>query len=363
MTTTLSTSLPTTTTMALNPPVLRLCDDPQECLHPLVDGAEWELPVLSIRFLPDEDADGIVDLESTGFSGTVDELRFRIETLDAAGAWWMTEATRYRRSQGSVPSLGYRVIDVLETQAAVPTGLPVPWNEGWFRPDYMGILRGFDVCRWVDGLDVREIWMWTQHHGGIEPVESNMSSRVGDISNSERTDDLPACRHSYTLYNFNFTRGVAEMLHNHGHQAEALFGRGDAHLFWDRFVGSRTDGGGLAEPLRCGWTHTPPNGETHYDTRNPRTVISDCPDWEPGGGQTSEVSCSTWFGHVYGDTRCFDDGGLAFSVWWFQSIPGLGNGLSYEGSRLGNWWQLFADLETVLDRRSWLLEPPPAPSS
>ena len=322
----------------------------------MLDEAVWDLPVLSIRFLPDEDDDGTIDFDTTGYDGTVDQLRDRIESLDTAGAWWMTEATRSRRGPGeSPPSLGYRIVDVLELDSEVPRGQPVPWNEGWFRPDYMTLLDEIDVCRWVDGLGVREVWMWTQHHGTIEPAESNMSSPIGDISNSERTEDLPDCGHSYTLYNYNFTRGTAEMLHNHGHQAEAVFGRGDAYLFWDEFVGARTFEGGLEEPLRCGWTHTPPNGVRDYDTFNQRAVESDCVDWDPDGAPVSEISCSTWFEAVYGDPGCFDDGGLAFTVWWFQGLPGLDNGLSYQGMPLANWWLLFADLEAVLGAPSWLL--------
>jgi hypothetical protein len=356
-TTVTTTPSTTTTTMATNPIVLAPCNDPETCSHPMIEKALWDLPVLSIRFLPDADEDGIVDADSTGYNGTVDQLRTRIETLDIAGAWWMTESTRYRpTTHPGEPSLGYRIIDRLEFQTEVPAGTPVPWNEGWFRPDYMSILTGIDLCRWVDGRGVREIWMWTQHHGRIEPAESNMWSPVGDISNSERIDDLPACGHSYTVYNYNFTRGVAEMLHNHGHQAEALFGRGDPLLFWDLFVGGRTKDGGLVEPLRCGWTHTAPNGQRDYDTFNARTVTSDCPDWEPSGGPPSTVGCSTWFSAIYGDAACFDDGGLAFMVWWFQSLPGRDNGLSHDGVPLGNWWALFSDLESAIDRPSWLLE-------
>ncbi|MGI9648043.1 MAG: hypothetical protein ACR2OI_05945 [Acidimicrobiia bacterium] len=352
-----SSTAPTTTTIAASPLDLPACQEPSSCSHPMADQAVWELPVLSIRYLPDADADGFVDFDATGFQGTVEELRRRVELLDIAGAWWMTEATRYRQGQGEVrPSLGYRVVDVIESQATVPPGRPVPWNEGWFRPDYQAILSDLDLCRWVDGLGVREVWMWTQHHGLIEPAESNMWSPVGDISNSERTDDLPACEHSYTVYNYNFTRGVAEMLHNHGHQAEALFGRGDAHLFWDEFVGARTSEGGLEAPFRCGWTHTPPNGLSHYDTFSDRTVASDCGAWEPAGGEVSDMDCSVWFEAVYEDPACFDDGGLAFSVWWFQGVPGEGNGLSYQGKALTNWWQLFADLESAVDSPSWLLE-------
>ncbi len=352
------TTSSTTTTAPPTPPRLDPCDDPTSCSHPSVTSAEWELPVLSIRFLPDADGDGTIDVESTGYVGTVDSLRQRIEELDTAGSWWMTESTRYQGyAVSSEPSLGFSIIDSLEFIAAVPIGEAVPGKEGWYRPDYRTILTGLDVCDWVDDQGVREIWMWTQHHGEIEPAESNMWSPVGDISNSERTDDLPPCGHSYTVYNYNFTRSVAEMLHNHGHQAEALFGRGDPVLFWDHFVGGRTNEGGLVEPLRCGWTHTPPNGQAHYDTFNQRIVASDCLDWIPEGGPTSQVNCATWFEATYGDPSCFDDGGLAFYVWWFQSVPGANNDLRFEGSKLTNWWSLFADLESVTPDRSWLLEP------
>ena len=345
----------TTTTMAPRP---YPCDEPASCSHPSVGSALWELPVLSIRFLPDADGDGTIDVDSTGYVGTVDSLRQRIEELDTAGSWWMTESTRYRGyAVSSEPSLGFSIIDSLEFIGAVPIGEAVPGKEGWYRPDYRTILTGLGVCDWVDDQGVREIWMWTQHHGEIEPAESNMWSPVGDISNSERTDDLPPCGHSYTVYNYNFARSVAEMLHNHGHQAEALFGRGDPVLFWDHFVGGRTNDGGLVEPFRCGWTHTAPNGQSHYDTYDDRVVVSDCLHWTPGGGTVSEVNCATWFESTYGDAGCFDDGGLAFYVWWFQSIPGAGNGLTFEGDQLADWWVLFADLESVTAHRSWLLEP------
>jgi hypothetical protein len=328
------------------------------CIHPLVDKAVWDLPVLMIRFLPDGDSDGVIDSDTTGYSGTVAELRSTIEALETAGLWWMTESTRYRRDSGErVPSLGYRAVGEIEITSKVPLGDEVPWNDGWYRPDYRTILDESEVCRWVDEAGVREVWMWTQHYGQIEPAESNMWSPVGDISNSERTDDLPACGHSYTVYNYNFARGVAEMLHNHGHQAEALFGRGDADLFWDQFVGPRRDGGGLVEPIRCGWTHEPPNAAAEYDTHSGLRVSTDCLDWEPDGGTPAEVTCGNWFLSVYGDAECFDDGGLAFFVWWFQSFPGRENGLVYEGEPLANWWHLFADLEAVVDRTSWLLQP------
>lgn len=363
-TTTTTTPPPTTTStthplpQSTNPPDVASCPTPETCSHPLIETARWEVPVLSISFLPDADSDGVIDFEATNWTGSVGDLRHRVRELNNAGAWWATEATRYRGegSTGTDPSLGFRIVDQIEFETSVPEGLPVPWNPGWFRPDYLEILTGIEVCRWVDGLGVREIWMWTQHHGRIEPVESNMSSRFGDISNSEGSDDLPACGHSYTLYNFNFGRTVAEMLHNRGHQAERLFQRADPTL-WSRFVG---DIGSIGNPntvYRCGNTHFPPNAESDYDYVNPGGVMSNCFDWRPDGDLSQTVDCGTWFNHVYGDDRCFDDGGLAFYVWWFQAIPGWDNGLTFQNMALVDWWLLFADLESAAtDSRSWLTQ-------
>jgi len=313
--------------------------------------------VLSIAFLPDADGDGRIDLDATGWDSSVDALRERITTLTTAGAWWMTEATRYRGEGATTdPSLAFTIVDQVEFVGAVPAGAEVPWNPGWYRPDYEGILGGLDVCRWIDGLGVREIWMWTKHHGGIEPVESNMSGPFGDISNSEHSDDLPACGHSYTLYNFDFSRAPALMLHDRGHQMEALFDRADPDL-WDRFVGPV--GPGNESVRRCGDTHFPPNGEADYDYTNPREVESDCLAWRPAGGEPAAITCATWYDSVMGDPSCVVDEGLAYYVWWMQAIPGRDNTFTDRGRALVDWWGLFADLEAAAtDSDSWLLVPP-----
>jgi hypothetical protein len=358
---TTTTGVATTTPFEPTHPVdLSPCDSPDSCMHPLSDRARWEIPVVSVAYLPDADGDGTVDFEATNWNGTVDQLRARIEGLNNEGAWWGTEASRYRGRAGDLsdPSVAFRIVDQVFLESAVPPGLEVPWKpgEGWYRPDYLTILSDLDVCRWVDGLGVRELWMWTQQHGGIEPAESNMAGPFGDISNSERSDDLPICEHSYTLYNFNFTRTVSEMLHNRGHQAEALFRRGDPVL-WDLFVGSVGAGADPSTVSGCGDTHFPPNAAAPYDYRNPRVVLTDCMDWRPSrDGAAEAVSCATWFEHTYGRPDCFEDGGLAFYVWWFQGMPGRDNGLTYQGAELTDWWGLFADLEAAATgTASWLL--------
>lgn len=334
---------------------LPLCADPTACLHPLTDGAVWSTPVLSIRFLPDADADGVVDRETTNYAGSVDDLRSRIDDLETRNAWWSTEATRYRGHSDSdaVPSMGFEITGELEFTDSPPLGEPQPSSPGVFFPDYESILSEAGICDWVDNRGIREVWMYTHHHGDLEPTGSKLSSGVGDISNSFRFDDMPRCAMPYTLYNFNFTRDLDVMLLNRGHQIEAMFREKDPELFLVDFVGGEPP---FTSPARCGNTHWAPNSVTEFVTWDPESVRSDCADWQPGGGAEETVSCSTWFAAAYGDSTCFADGGVAFLVWWMQNLPGHDNGLVAGDRALTNWWQPVARLETMQDAESWLTE-------
>ena len=54
-----------------NPPDVASCRTPESCSHPLIETARWEVPVLSISFLPDADSDGVIDFEATNWTGSV----------------------------------------------------------------------------------------------------------------------------------------------------------------------------------------------------------------------------------------------------------------------------------------------------
>jgi len=291
--------------------------------------------VLSVRFLPDTDNDGVIDFDTTNYRGTVGELRSRIDRIEAGVARWTTEATRYR-GEGE-PSIVFAVTEEIESLGAVPIGLPFRSS---FRPDYRSILNAANICEKVDSGAIKEVWMWTQHYGNIEPAESNLSSpTMGDISNSERTDDLPICANSYTVYNFNFTRGVAEALHNRGHQTEAFFRATDTTGIWRLFED------------RCGNTHFPPNGIRDYDYRNPVAADSVCDGWLLGTDTVDSYTCSNHFQWTTGSSACTSDGGLAYYVWWFQRFP---HGGSIDGIGMRNWWDYYADLDAVIESGTWL---------
>lgn len=174
------------------------------------------------------------------------------------------------------------------------------------------------------------------HTDKIAPIESNMAGPHGDISNSNRQEDLPICSKTYTVYDYNYQRGVAEAVENHMHQIEAVLNFVDYDMFWNKFVNPYGKPDGVNH---CGWTHFPPNGKSDYDWLNISYAQSDCEDWRPeGGGAARAINCLTWSGYMYPDSSsCVDNGGLAFKIWWMQNIPGKDNGLTYQGKELRNW--------------------------
>lgn len=306
---------------------------------------------LSMAYYPSTDGHHLDPIE-TGIDGkTVAGLKHTVKELAAGLCAGREEASRSFRNPEQAPYLDVEFVKHLEYPQALEPGLPY---RSAFRPDHEKMFRrDVDICDYVDRQDVREVWVWMYHTAKIEPAESNLSmGRVssrffthdgyGDISNSERSDDLPVCEHSYTVYEFNYGRTVAEALHNYGHHSEALFRWADDELFWNRFVGQEQQG-----RSRCGWTHFPPNGEEDYDYGNPRTISSDCDQWAPEGGVEQEMDCSAW--------GCEHE---IFMIWWFQHHPGPNNGLRWKGQPLRNWHEFFVDFDLAASLGRSLTEEP-----
>jgi uncharacterized repeat protein (TIGR01451 family) len=325
------------------------------------DGHLYEMPVVILRFLPT--SDGInVDSEVTNWISTLDDLKARIDTFDKRIKFILEEGSRFRAygDPWAIPSLGYRVLEILTFYETLPPGFEVPWNPGWYRPDYNQILTRIGADQYVNDLGVKEFWLWGYHHDGIEPAESNMSSpTTGDISNSERyNDDLPIYDHTYVLYNYNFTRTQAEAVHNHGHQLEAILSHvnwlqdGNTDLFWKKFVGQDSEGNFVTG--RCGWTHMPPNTTNHYDYLNPALVESDIEDWTPEGtGETTLVNVDTWGDLMFewpdGETDFQQRIEAQWYLYWMQNMPGYFNTIPYQGSGMTNWWEFTAEWDRTIN--------------
>ncbi len=316
-------------------------------------GAVYDVPVLSIRYIPT--SDGVnVDSSLTDYTGTVSGLLGWINAIEVETKFMLEEGSRFRgyASPGARPSMGYRVVRTVNVFEPLPpdrnfehpTG-----TSGVYFPDYASILNRFDIQAMIEVEGVREVWLWGYHHGSIAPVESNMASPfTGDISNSNRfADDLPIFSHTYTLYNYNWARSSNESVHDHGHQFEALLSYvnqrqdGNTDLFWRSFVGQDQNGNFITG--RCGWTHMPPNTTSDYDYENPAVAPSDIADWTPTGGTQQDVSADTWGSVPYAWPSGIPPAGLTEHTWyiyWMQSMPGLDNAIWNDigHGRMTNWW-------------------------
>jgi hypothetical protein len=299
--------------------------------------AKHSLPILVISYLPSKD--GVrLDAGVTGVDVTLDEMRARVDSMTAGTIDALQEGSRFRgyadRTAGC--SIHYAPIDHVKYVEALPVA-DTPFHEDKYRPDYIDVLERENICKLVDEQGVREVWLWGYHHGNVEPTESNMAGPYGDISNSERSADMPVCKNTYTLYNYNYGRGVAEAVHNHGHQIENVM------LYFDKltFDNWRYPRAGGGVPSSCGDVHYPPNTAKEYEYDNDELAESDCLDWQPAAaGSKTQVSCANW--------GCEGDAQRNYLVWWMQNLPGLRNGLTHlGGTPVGNWWDAIADFDAV----------------
>lgn len=297
-----------------------------------------DVPVLVVRYLPA--VHGRVRRAETGdVDAALDDLRAHTDRVTRGLAEALEVGSIYHgyRDPAARPSLRYRVAGELEVLEPLPThakaGHRIPMT------DYQAIAARADLRRWVEGEGVKEVWLWGYHGGVVDLWESNMAGPYGDVSNSDRDPgDLPVFGQTYTMYHYNYGRGLSEAMEDHMHQVEALLRHVDPHLFWDRFVGKVGEG-------RCGWAHYPPNGERDYDWANPRPVATDIEAWTPEGGPRTVLDARRWGGDS-----------LTWFVYWMENLPGRENGLSYRGRPLTDWWRFVGDWDDANARSLGLVE-------
>jgi len=297
-----------------------------------------------------------IDQSATGDWGeSLSFTRQKVDSLTLALARELTEGSRYHGDSRSdaVPSLVYEIIRTEEYLEPLPTAERpdgrVPMT------DYRSIVERMGVEDLVTREDVDEIWVWGYHGGVLDLWESNMAGPWGDVSNSDRDpDDLPVFDRTYTVYHYNYQRGLAETIENHLHQFEALVNHLDGRdsapedawselLFWGHFVGSDISHK-LLEPRRAGWSHYPPNAEADYEWARTDTVLSDIDDWTPAGtGTFSPITCAAW--------ECSH---LGWFRYWMRRIPGRDNGLYHEGEALRDWWTVVSRWDEA-KQENWTL--------
>jgi hypothetical protein len=289
--------------------------------------------------------------------GSYAELKAKTERLTAECRKALEQGSRFRGYKlDSQPALRFEVVGSTEFREAIP--LRPKQGENPPLPDYNAIMKRIDAKTWVEDRGVQEIWLWG-YHGKIGLWESNMSSPFGDVSNSDRDNaDLPVLKKTYTVYHYNYGRGLGEMLENHMHQLEHLLNWADGRdrtppekwselLFWGKFVGSDASHKIVTNPARCGWTHYAPNSESDYDWANSRYVETDIEDWKPDGiGKTQRMNADRWGRDP-----------VQWRIYWMQAIPGLNHGLTYRGKKLRNWWSFVSDWDRAMSEKWTLVEP------
>ncbi len=296
-----------------------------------------EIPVVVVKYFPVKGEN--IDINVTGDWGeSLAYTRHKTDSLSQRLVEFLNDASRFRayKNPSAAPSLKYKIVKTIDFLEPLPTSKKI-WQRTPFT-DYYSIVERIDGRYWVDDEDVKEIWLWGYHGGKVHLWESNMAGPYGDVSNSNRDEkDLPVYNHTYTLYHYNYQRGLSEAVEDHMHQIEAVLnyidGRDDTPedqwsqlLFWGKFVGS--DKSHKIINPGCGWAHYPPNAEKDYDRKNPRFVESDIEDWKPDGtGEKKSMNCERW--------NC---NSLDWFKLWMQSLPGMDNGLVFQGQPLTNWW-------------------------
>lgn len=340
-----------------------------------------DVPVLELKYFPIT-SENVLDSSETELSFPLSDIRNKVNEFSSQTVNVLTSASSNVYSN-SGPYLNYRILESNEYLTPVPKS--TIFNAGAFTPFanhftmLSNIKNGKDVCYYVDQLGVKEVWIWMYHSDKIVPIESNMSMGLtsrdywnyqtyGDISNSDRFNDLPICQRTYTVYNYNYGRGVGESVENHTHQIESLMNYMDGagrflpsayaanslsaytetqkeQMLFRKFTG--VDQNEHVTNQGCGWTHFPPNARYDYDWENTSSVSSNCNTWNLGAnGSFLPISCSSW--------GCSDpNSGVNYKKWWMQRIPGLNNGLYFSGFSIRNWWEIVGDFDkAIADGRS-----------
>jgi hypothetical protein len=320
-----------------------------------IDEKPFHIPVVVVKYFPVKDNN--IDIEVTGDWGkSLSYTRQKTDSLTEELVQWLEEASRYHgyKVPDATPSLNYRILKTFEFLE------PLPVKKRFLRKtpmtDYAKIVEKIDGRHWVEDQGVKEIWLWGYHGGKVHLWESNMAGPHGDISNSNRDqDDLPVFQKTYTLYHYNYQRGLSEAVEDHMHQIEAVLNYVDGRdttakdhwdelLFWGKFVGS--DASHKIIDPGCGWAHYPPNAEKDYDWDNKRYVETDIENWQPdGGGKKERMNCERW--------NC---NSLDWFKLWMQSLPGKDNGLTYQGKSLTNWWIFIGAWDQSMNQNRKLVE-------
>jgi len=375
-------------------------DNPDSFLTTPASGYRILVPVVVINYFPT--VDGVnLDINRApwyGDNSTLTQVKIRASDTQKLTKFAIEEGSKFR-SYGRTninPEVGIKVVkyvNVYETNyintnsgsyVATGTASGEGSASGDNIPDVRTIFSNIGLQNLVNNTGVKEVWFdlfpLSSEYGQVAQSnipqsllinfwESYMSSpTTGNISNSDRNNTvLPVYNSTYVVYGYNLARTQAENIHNRGHQIEAQMdyidqsARGTGkQMFWNYFVGYPLNG---TPTGRCGDTHFPPNGTSDYDWNDTVPVLSDITTWQPLGGTKIAVDKSLWMSPSYNypsqgtftNSSLDNDPQYKWLIYWFQSIPGYGNNIPYNGSVISDWWDIFYnwDSANLKNRTLW----------
>jgi len=216
--------------------------------------------------------------------------------------------------------------------------------------DYERVLADQRVSALVDRGEIEEVWLFGGPYFGY--FEAAMAGPGAFDINGDAFTNVPAKR-PFAIMGFNYERGVAEMLHDLCHRAEAtlarVYGGWEADRLtttWARFAANAHQSKGRAGVGSC---HYPPNATSEYDYGNARPVESDAADWlrYPAlRGKRSRVTKDTWGGPDYHRN---------YMRWWLGHLP-RSDGVGPDG-KLNNWWAYVTGFDSLRSTASRGLTP------
>jgi len=211
--------------------------------------------------------------------------------------------------------------------------------QGRVQFDYKAMADQYNFGTKRNNGEIDEVWVYSFPFSGM--YESQLMGPNAFWWNSPPIRDYPGLEKLLSVMGWNYERGVAEALHSFGHRMESAmwhaYGRWDTKNenpnSWELFTRIDKDVPGGAQ---VGNVHFPPNGLSHYDYGNRRTVVSYADNWKRYPfllDQSRPLNCEEW--------GCSQ---LGYMRWWFSHIPHF-QGV-YEGI-LNNWWLYAVDYETA----------------
>jgi hypothetical protein len=237
-------------------------------------------------------------------------------------------------------------------------------------PDYKDLFKKIGLDTLVNNYGVKEIWF---NRKSLAVPESNMSSpTTGDVSNAYygseqyglvnaiQPNDLPIYNKTYVVYSHFVHFGYTNNIHVRGHQIERQMSYVN-NTMWNNFVGPLTTKG---RPKGCGNTHFPVNAVNAYDYDNSTYISSEIKDWNPNGTSLkSDVNNLNWkrnisinYNKIPSSTYknetsrnvIGNDAQGGWMIYWFQSIPGDNNKITYGSKQLTNWWDIYYNWDDAI---------------